>query len=105
MSKVLIIGAAIFSAQVAHAQLHGCVSPLERISAEHARGDESARAWHGVAWRNERIHAAFAIWGADTNANIRAEADALVGPGGARLAVRIRWVRETLASDFFGGFH
>ena len=103
MSKVLIIGVAIFSVLVAHAQLHGCVSPLERISAEHARGDESARAWHGIAWRNERIHAAFAIWGADTNANIRAEADALVGPGGARLAVRIRWVRETLASDFFGG--
>ena len=85
------------------ASLHGRAMPLERITATNARGDENNKEWHGVAWRNERIHAAFSVWGEGTNADIRVEAEGLAGPGGASIPVRVRWVRETLASKFFGG--
>ena len=100
VKQIVALSLAAAACMAGGADFHGRAMPLERIWAENAKGDESAKTWRAVAWRNERVHGAFAVWGGDTNAEIRAEAEPLAGPGGATIPVRVRWVRETLASRF-----
>ena len=83
--------------------LSGAAMPLERIGEKSVRRASPGGSWTATAWRGERVSAAFAVWGADTNAEIRAAAKPLAGPGGATIPVRARWVRETLASKFKHG--
>ena len=95
-SVLLALAAAVSVAD--EGVLHGRVLPLERITAKNAKGDESQKAWSGRAWRNERVHAAFALWGEGCG-DITATAEPLVGPGGAKIPLKVRWVREVIADD------
>ena len=78
--------------------LHGRVTGLERITKTNARGDESRKTWRGTAWRNERVHMPFVVWG-DSAQPLKARASELSGPGGAKLPLEVRWVGEVIADD------
>ena len=78
--------------------LHGRVTASERISTANACGDETRRTWRGTAWRNERVHMPFVVWG-DPAHPLRSQASALVGPNGAELPLEVRWVGEVIADD------
>jgi len=74
------------------------------MSEKSAFGASTEKTWRGVAWRNERVHAAFLLWGRDAG-ELRATVAPLTGPGGAKIDARVRWIDETLASDFFEGVY
>ena len=82
--------------------LHGRITPPMRITEENFAGDESRKAWRATAWRNERVHATVALWGADVGL-IEADPVSLRGPDGAQLVGKVRWMREVDASWFFHG--
>lgn len=88
----------------ARGALHGRVAPQERLTEENFAGDESRTTWRATAWRNERVHATFALWGDGCGA-LTAGPVTLTGPGGAQLTGKVRWLREVEASNFFRGTH
>ena len=78
--------------------LDGRVTGLERINARTARSADANRTWRGCAWRNERVHMPFVVWG-EGKSVLRAEAKELTGPDGARLPVTVSWVGEVIVDD------
>lgn len=81
--------------------LGGRVTRQERITAQNCRSVESEKIWRGRAWRNERVHATFAVWG-EPGEKLQLRAKPLVGPGGRPLGgdVRVRQVLESFADDW-----
>lgn len=85
------------------AALDGRATAQERITAENARVGSLSKTWSGSAWRNERVHATFVVWG-EPGARLELKAGALAGPDGAVIAdVRARQVLESLADDWVMG--
>ena len=59
-----------------------------------------AQAWHGTAWRGERIHGQFVAWTSAERTGLRATVSALRDASGHELpaaAIRTRFVRNVLA--------
>lgn len=98
--KVLVIFFGFCAAEVTQAApIAGRATAQERITADNARNG-SAMKWRGAAWRNERVHATFVVWG-DSDTELKLEASALKGPGDAKITdVRVRQVLESLCDDW-----
>jgi len=80
--------------------LRGRCTPLERITAANAQGDESTKCWRASAWRNERVHGQFVVWSSDPIPQLRLSASALRSDRGAEIpasAVVPRFVRYVLS--------
>ena len=81
--------------------LDGCVTGLERVGIKNissVREYGFGRIWRGSAWRNERVHMPFVVWGGDAG-DLRAEAAGLKGPGGALIPITLSWVGEVIVDD------
>jgi len=81
---------------------HGAVAPMTRMnerSINMLTGVE--RSWKGVAWRNERVNAQFALWTREDAEQVRVKVSDLVGDGGQipSAACRARFVRYVLSSQ------
>ena len=69
---------------------------LVRLTGANAIGDEAAKAWKAVAWRNEKVHGQFVVWAKDGVNRLRASVSPLVNEGGASMpagSVATRFVR------------
>lgn len=69
---------------------------LVRIDGSNAVGDDAVKAWKGVAWRNESVHAQFVVWAKSGASRVRATVSPLETADGRRLpssAVSTRFVR------------
>ena len=78
--------------------LDGRVTGVERVNAKTAFGPSSEKTWRGIAWRNERVHLPFVVWG-PKKVDLRAESPVLCGPEGTRLPLSVSWVGEVLVDD------
>ena len=82
---------------------HGAVAPMSRMNmrAVNALSDAN-RSWKGIAWRNERVNAQFALWTREGAEQVRIKTADLVSPGGNRIPAaccRTRFVRYVLSSQ------
>ena len=82
---------------------HGAIAPMSRMNmrAVNALSDAN-RSWKGVAWRNERVNAQFALWTREGAEQVRIKTADLVSPEGNRIpaaACRTRFVRYVLSSQ------
>lgn len=57
--------------------LRGRNAGLVRIDGSNAIGDESAKSWRAVAWRNESVHGQFVAWSKNGADRLRASVSAL----------------------------
>lgn len=81
----------------AEATLHGRHVPLARVDAQNVLGDTTQKKWQGTAWRNERVHAQFALWSWTGTEQLRLSCTPLRMANGAELpatAVTTRFVRH-----------
>ena len=81
--------------------LGGRATAQERMTAPGCRIDGAEKTWRGNAWRNERVHATFVVWG-EPGAKVELRAKPLVGSDGKSLRgqVRTRQVLESFADDW-----
>lgn len=81
--------------------LGGRATRQERMTAHNCRSAEPETTWRGRAWRNERVHATFVVWG-EPGAELQLRAKSLVGSDGKPLdgEVRVRQVLESFADDW-----
>ena len=65
---------------------HGAVAPMSRMNmrAVNALSDAN-RSWKGIAWRNERVNAQFALWTREGAEQVRIQTADLVSPEGNRI--------------------
>ena len=81
--------------------LEGAVGDLDhQYSAANVPVANGAQAWHGTAWRGERIHGQFVVWTSAERPGLRATMSPLRDAAGHELpatAVRTRFVRTVLA--------
>ena len=82
---------------------HGAVAPMSRMNmrAVNALSDAN-RSWKGVAWRNERVNAQFALWTREGAEQVRIQTADLVSSDGSRIpaaSCRTRFVRYVLSSQ------
>ena len=78
---------------------HGRNAGLERINGANAIGNENAKAWSSVAWRNEKVHGQFVVWSQEGVRRLRASVSPLVSAEGNVLpqeAVTTRFVRHVV---------
>jgi len=82
--------------------LDGRATAQARMHAPDCRIDGADKTWRGSAWRNERVHATFVVWG-EPGAKLTLSAKPFVGPGGQSLkgTVRTRQVLESYTDDWF----
>jgi len=82
---------------------HGAVAPMSRINMRAVNALRDAnRSWKGVAWRNERVNAQFALWTREGAEQVRIKTSDLVSPEGDRIPAaccRTRFVRYVLSSQ------
>ena len=82
---------------------HGAVTPMTRIDMRAVNALSGAnRSWKGVAWRNERVNAQFALWTREGAEQVRLVASDLVSADGAKIpaaACRTRFLRYVLSSQ------
>jgi len=82
---------------------HGAVAPMKRMDARAVNAlSDANRAWKGIAWRNERINAQFALWTRESAEQVRVRISDFVSADGARIpasACRSRFVRYVLSSQ------
>jgi hypothetical protein len=86
--------------------LRGRNAGLVRIDGSNALGDESAKSWRAVAWRNESVHGQFVAWSKNGADRLRASVSALETADGHRLpasAVRTRFVRYVVGHATYKG--
>ena len=82
---------------------HGAVAPMSRMNmrAVNALSDAN-RSWKGLAWRNERVNAQFALWTREGAEQVRIRTADLVSSDGGRIPAaccRTRFVRYVLSSQ------
>ena len=82
---------------------HGAVAPMSRMNMRAVNALRDAnRSWKGVAWRNERVNAQFALWTREGAEQVRIQTADLVSSDGSRIpaaACRTRFVRYVLSSQ------
>ncbi len=82
---------------------HGAVAPMSRMNMRAVNALRDAnRSWKGVAWRNERVNAQFALWTREGAEQVRIQTADLVSPEGNRIPAaccRTRFVRYVLSSQ------
>ena len=82
---------------------HGAVAPMSRMDMRAVNALRDAnRGWKGVAWRNERVNAQFALWTREGAEQVRIKTADLVSPEGSRIPAaccRTRFVRYVLSSQ------
>ena len=82
---------------------HGAVTPMSRMNMRAVNAlNDANRSWKGVAWRNERVNAQFALWTREGAEQVRIQTADLVSPEGDRIpaaACRTRFVRYVLSSQ------
>ena len=82
---------------------HGAVAPMVRMNIRSVNALSAAnRSWSGVAWRNERVNAQFALWTREGVEQVRVKCSPLVSPDGAEIpasACRSRFLRYVLSSQ------
>ena len=86
--------------------LRGRNAGLVRIDGSNALGDESAKSWRAVAWRNESVHGQFVVWSKNGADRLRASVSALETADGHRLpasAARTRFVRYVVGHATYKG--
>ena len=86
--------------------LRGRNAELVRIDGSNALGDESAKSWRAVAWRNESVHGQFVVWSKNGADRLRASVSALETADGHRLpasAARTRFVRYVVGHATYKG--
>ena len=81
---------------------HGAVTPMKRMDmrAVNALSDAN-RSWSGVAWRNERVNAQFALWTRESAEQVRVKVTDLKSADGTipSSVCRARFVRYVLSSQ------
>ena len=82
---------------------HGSVAPMTRMDmrAVNKLTDDN-RTWKGIAWRNERINAQFALWTRESAEQVRVKISDFVSANGDKIpasACRSRFVRYVLSSQ------
>lgn len=91
----------VVSAGTGPGSLDGCVTKHERAGIRNIGNVRDAglgRVWRGRAWRNERVHMPFVVWGGDVG-DLRCVSGGLEGPGGIRIPVTVSWVGEVIVDD------
>ena len=82
---------------------HGSVAPMARMNMRSVNAlTDANRSWSGIAWRNERVNAQFALWTREGAEQVRVKASDLVSADGGRIpasACRTRFVRYVLSSQ------
>ena len=81
---------------------HGSVAPMKRIDMRVVNAlTDAKRSWSGVAWRNERVNAQFALWTRESADQVRVKVSDLVSASGTipASACRTRFVRYVLSSQ------
>ena len=82
---------------------HGSVTPMTRVNARTINSlTDANRSWKGVAWRNERINAQFALWTRESAEQVRVKISDFLAPDGAKIpasACRSRFVRYVFSSQ------
>ena len=82
---------------------HGSVAPMKRMDMRAVNAlTDANRSWRGVAWRNERINAQFALWTRESAEQVRVKISDFVSADGAKIpasACRSRFVRYVLSSQ------
>ena len=82
---------------------HGAVAPMTRMNMRSVNAlTDADRSWKGVAWRNERVNAQFALWTREGAEQVRVKVGDLVSADGTRMpaaACRARFVRYVLSSQ------
>ena len=91
----------VISGSVA-AGFHGAVAPMTRMNERSVNAlNGTEHSWKGVAWRNERVNAQFALWTREGAEQVRVKVSDLVGDGGRipASACKARFVRYVLSSQ------
>ena len=82
---------------------HGAVAPMSRMNMRAVNAlNDANRCWKGVAWRNERVNAQFALWTREGAEQVRIQTADLVSSDGSRIpaaSCRTRFVRYVLSSQ------
>ena len=82
---------------------HGSVAPMKRMDMRAVNAlTDANRSWKGVAWRNERINAQFALWTRESAEQVRVKISDFVSADGSKIpasACRSRFVRYVLSSQ------
>ncbi len=82
---------------------HGSVAPMKRMDMRAVNAlTDANRSWKGVAWRNERVNAQFALWTRESAEQVRVKISDFVSADGAKIpasACRSRFVRYVLSSQ------
>ena len=82
---------------------HGAVAPWKRITKNEVNAlTDDSRAWHGTAWRNERVNAQFVVWTRESAEQLRLKVTDLTSETGSKIpasACRTRFLRYVLSSS------
>ena len=78
---------------------HGAVAPMSRMDMRAVNALRDAnRSWKGIAWRNERVNAQFALWTREGAEQVRIKTVDLVSPEGNRIPAAAMKCAKTMTT-------